>query len=625
MRPSSATCSPTTRSSSSGWTTRPIARYAERGEFVTRDGKRITDARTLAGQIGLAKTMRKYDLRRIISFHGRVKAAREFSAEMPDVIAWMPARARPTGALWSDHVSGAMTSGRRDRLLLRFRDLAPNERGLLSNARCLGEGVDVPSIDGVAFIDPRRSTIDIVQALGRAIRKSPDKKVGTIVLPVFISDEEDPEQALDESAFKHVWDVLKALRAHDEALGEELDELRRRLGARRCTRRGGRARSSWTFRQAASALEFVEAFNARLVEQTTASWEFCFGLLERFVEREGHSRVPQGYRDNGYRLGAWLTRQRQLHRQGNLPNERACRLERLPDWAWDPHRADWEEGLAQLLAFVQREGHAVVPAAHTSDDGFSLGAWVNAQRTGYTSATLDSARRERLEAVPGWTWETRQVAWDEGFIHLMRFVEREGHARVRQGSREEGYRLGGWVAEQRQAYREETLAPQRRARLEALPGWTWDTRVAAWEEGFASLQRFVEREGHARVRGPWREDGFSLGKWVGKQRQAFKEGRLESRRRERLEALPGMDVEHAGDSLGTWLCPAATVRRAREDMRAFRRSIGRAVMRSAPGPISNARHIARTGSRQSVKPALSPRPGGSGSRSTRLGTTASLT
>ncbi len=75
-----------------------------------------------------------------------------------------------------------MTSGRRDRLLLRFRNLASKERGLLSNA------------------------------LGRAIRKAPDKKIGTIVLPVFISAAENPEHALDESPFKHVWDVLKALR-----------------------------------------------------------------------------------------------------------------------------------------------------------------------------------------------------------------------------------------------------------------------------------------------------------------------------------------------------------------------------------------------------------------------------
>ena len=75
--------------------------WAEKGVLVTRDGKRITDARTLAGQIGLAKAMRKYDLHRTISFHSRVARAREFAAEMPEVIAWMPARQRPKGALWS--------------------------------------------------------------------------------------------------------------------------------------------------------------------------------------------------------------------------------------------------------------------------------------------------------------------------------------------------------------------------------------------------------------------------------------------------------------------------------------------------------------------------------------------
>ena len=86
-----------------------------------------------------------------------------------------PHSARPRRAIWSEHVSGAMSSGHRDRVLLRFRDFAPDELGLLSNARCLGEGVDVPSLDGVAFIDPRRSTIDIIQAVGRAIRKAPTR------------------------------------------------------------------------------------------------------------------------------------------------------------------------------------------------------------------------------------------------------------------------------------------------------------------------------------------------------------------------------------------------------------------------------------------------------------------
>lgn len=191
--------------------------WAERGAFVTLDGVKVIDATTLAGQIGLAKAMRKYKLHRVISFHARVKRAREFAASMPDVLAWMPAQQRPKGELWSRYASGEMPAGDRYVLLQHLGRLDDGDRGLLANARCLAEGVDLPTLDGVAFIDPRRSEVDIVQAVGRAIRKSEDKTVGTIVIPVFIDTESDAETALNSSVFKPVWDVIKALRAHDGA------------------------------------------------------------------------------------------------------------------------------------------------------------------------------------------------------------------------------------------------------------------------------------------------------------------------------------------------------------------------------------------------------------------------
>ncbi len=199
--------------------------WAQPGRFVTIVGKKVTDARRLAGQIGLAKAMRRYDLRRTISFHSRVSAARDFAISIPQLIEWMPARQRPKGQMWSHYASGEMSAGDRSRLLDHLRYLDTDERGLLANARCLGEGIDVPALDGVAFIDPRRSEVDIVQAVGRAIRLAEDNTVGTIVIPVFIEAGDDPEAALDGSAFKPVWDVIKALRAHDDELGE-------RLGAR---------------------------------------------------------------------------------------------------------------------------------------------------------------------------------------------------------------------------------------------------------------------------------------------------------------------------------------------------------------------------------------------------------
>ena len=94
-----------------------------------------------------------------------------------------------------------MRSASRDSRLDRLRSLDDCDRGLLANARCLAEGVDVPSLDAIAFVDPRGSQVDIVQAVGRVIRRAEDKRLGTVILPVFFSDAEDEEEAVRSSAF----------------------------------------------------------------------------------------------------------------------------------------------------------------------------------------------------------------------------------------------------------------------------------------------------------------------------------------------------------------------------------------------------------------------------------------
>src|SRR5258708_14456855 len=86
--------------------------------------------------------------------------------------------------------------------------------GVWCSGACLGEGVDVPVLDGIAFIDPKRSMIDIIQAVGRVIRKAEDKRIGTVVIPVFVDESEDADHAFSQSAFAPVCQVPKALRAH---------------------------------------------------------------------------------------------------------------------------------------------------------------------------------------------------------------------------------------------------------------------------------------------------------------------------------------------------------------------------------------------------------------------------
>jgi predicted helicase len=401
--------------------------WAEHGKYVTRDGTRVTDARTLASQIGLAKAIRKFDLRRVITFHSRVATARQFSNEMPDVIAWMPSRQRPTGRIHADYVSGKMSTGERRRRLSRLANPPPRERSLLSNARCLAEGVDVPTLDGVAFVDPRRSEIDIVQAVGRAIRLAPDKELGTIVVPVFIGSKGEADTVLNQSMFKPVWDVLKALRSHDDELAEQLDALRAERGR---TGTSGRLPGKIVVDlPTAVGVTFAEHFSARLVDATTATWEYLFGKLEAFVRREGNAGVPPRHIEDDVQLGNWVTTQRVFHKNGLLSTSRAERLEALPGWSWEPRTERWEDTFEMLKAFVAREGDAQVPDGYVEGD-VNLGDWVVTQRIFYKNGRLSASRTARLESIPGWSWDPIADQWEAMFVLLEAFVEREGHARV---------------------------------------------------------------------------------------------------------------------------------------------------------------------------------------------------
>ena len=209
----------------------------EKGKLIKTRSGILSDARTMATQMAIAKAMKKYDITKMITFHSSVKKAKDFIDEnkedsLPSTIKLM--KRKPAKDLWFNHISGKTPASQRKTLLEDFKALPKTTRALLTNCACLKEGVDIPALDGIAFVDPKSSIIDIVQAVGRAIRKTPDNKAGTILVPVFINPD-DEEEALDSSAFKIVGYVLKALQQHDESLKEELEGYRMEVGKRRAS------------------------------------------------------------------------------------------------------------------------------------------------------------------------------------------------------------------------------------------------------------------------------------------------------------------------------------------------------------------------------------------------------
>lgn len=132
------------------------------------------------------------------------------------------------------HIDGTMKSSDRESKLHWLKTPPDNTCHVLNNVRCLSEGVDVPALDAIIFLSSRKSKVDIVQAVGRVMRKSPNKKFGYIIIPVVVPLNKSPEVALDKSDdFSTVWNVINALRAHDDAMNIEIERIRNNHNSKR--------------------------------------------------------------------------------------------------------------------------------------------------------------------------------------------------------------------------------------------------------------------------------------------------------------------------------------------------------------------------------------------------------
>jgi superfamily II DNA or RNA helicase len=172
------------------------------------------EADMLAAMVALRKAMQDYPIKHAVSFHGSIKRAEQFRQYNDSFTEEFPS----FGQLSTFHVSGQTPTGTRSNIIKQF---AKADRSLVTNARCLTEGVDVPSIDCVLFADPKKSKVDIVQAVGRALRPAPGKKLGYVILPEL--HDEDSGELKESGSFKEVIQVLTTLASQDERI---IDEFR---------------------------------------------------------------------------------------------------------------------------------------------------------------------------------------------------------------------------------------------------------------------------------------------------------------------------------------------------------------------------------------------------------------
>ncbi|WP_184503325.1 DEAD/DEAH box helicase [Streptomyces botrytidirepellens] len=480
--------------------------------------------RSAALHVAVLRAIRDQGLRRVLVFHNRIGAAHAFARALPHTAAQTAGNLHIPD-LWSRAVDSEQKAAHRRRLLQAFDDT--DQQAVLSNVRVLNEGVDIPAIDAIVFAAARKSVIDAIQAIGRALRQEPGAgKKATLVIPVYLPDGASAHDILRTSEYGGLWQILQALRAHDDTF---LD----RVAMPHSSGPSGLPARTVHYHLPERALEIALALGLEITLPPTGDWDEGMASATGYQRHYGHLDIPADYRDpEGFALGEWISNQRLRHTAGRLDDAHRTALDAL-GMLWTTPQDDFTRMLHHVRAWAQEHGHLAAPQ-HAMHGGHPVGRWISECRRRARSGSLAPTQEEALRSIDPWWDPPFPVTWRRTYAAAKAHVEIHGTGHVPNTYKtEDGIPLGQWLSRQRNRFT--TLHPAQTQllldihlgpSLESLyRGEIGTPRRDEFREYLNAATNYLTREGNLNVprrhrEASWGERMIDLGAWIHKTRKA---------------------------------------------------------------------------------------------------------
>lgn len=503
---------------------------------------------SVAVAVGTLRAIRKRNLTRIISFHSRVSKAKNFTKILPLVRSLMSEREKQDLDVIANWLSGQTPANKRKQLISELKKGTTKKPQLLANARCLTEGVNVPSLDGVVFVDPRTSEVDIIQAVGRAIRKSTGKSEGVIVLPVLVGEtKEDVDKDLQRSSYKAIWAVLNALKSHDPAFGEELDQIRETINSTNINERSTR-RLHWNLPINVDP-QILNAIQVRTIKLSSNAWFERYSYLVDYKAEFGHANPDQAASYGGFSwLGAWVSQQRSKWTSGILSHAQIEKLDSI-GVVRDVLEYTWNLNYETLKNYVKKFGVEIPQVLWSTClpnklgiDQLNIGQWLSVQTQAYRDGKLEQSRTRKLEEL-GISWKKIDTRWEKDLEAYIRFREKFNRwPRSSDSPSGPAGKTHSWgqnfLMNLRRAARGE-LAQNKIEDLKRIGAPIGDQAELLWDSAFEDLKEFFETHHHSDVPNDLigTRSGLQMKSWIYTQRSKRKEGTLSSTKIKKLDSI----------------------------------------------------------------------------------------
>jgi len=471
--------------------------------------------------VALEKAIRVTKANRVITFHRSIQDAEQF-VENIQIKKHLP-------KFMTTHINSFMPVNKRTEKLNFFKK---NKSSLISNARCLTEGTNVPSVDMVAFLNPKHSKIDIIQAIGRALRKSGNKEKGYIFVPLFVAIKkgETIEEAIDRTYYGDIWDVLQALSEQDEDLHATIKYLKEQKG------KTGKILTDLLNKyveilssepDTKLKVRLHHAIRVSIIDKLGSNWDEMYGKLLAFREQYGYCNVPRDFKDKP--LIYWIDEQRTNFREKTLSKTRITQLNSL-GFEWDPIENQWMTMFNKLQAHKNQYGTCKMLPNHANDQ--ILMSWGQRQRQSFKNNTLSQDKINKLDSL-GFEWDPIENQWITMFNKLQAYKKQYGTCNI-QHRNPDDISLSRWVATQRMNFKKNNLSQDKINQLNSL-GVEWNPIESQWIASFNKVVTYKKKYGDCIVSRHFKDK--KLGGWVHIQRENFKKNILSKEKIDQLNSL----------------------------------------------------------------------------------------
>lgn len=256
------------------------------------------------------------------------------------------------------------------------------------------------------------------------------------------------------------------------------------------------------------------------------SWQRYYTAAQEYYTANGDLKVPATYvTDSGVCLGSWISNLRTYRKNGSqqsyLTPDRIAQLDAI-GMIWDVHDYTWQRNYTAALEYHRKHGSLKMPKGYVTEDGIRLHLWLQNMRAAYRRHDKSyhlSDEQIRLLSELGMVWQNNHdAAWEKGYVHAKAYYDSNGNLDVPTSFKsDDGFKLGGWISNQREKYATGTMKKERLDRLNAI-GMIWQ-RPDPWEERFALAEQYYREHGDLEIPSQYTVNGIWLSKWLDEQRQ----------------------------------------------------------------------------------------------------------